>query len=363
MNAFDSALSIAPRHGSRSSSARLFDPVTFRGMTARNRIMMSAMCQYSAIDGMADDWHHVHYTSRAVGGAGLISFEMTAVDRLGRITPGCLGLWRDDQAAALAPIVADIRRHGAKAGLQLGHAGRKGEHFEQGLVAPSAIRFHDDWPVPHELSTAEATDLVLRYGEAAARADAAGFDYVEIHAAHGYLINQFLSPLSNRRTDRYGLDRRLFLMEVLEAVRGAWPAEKPIFIKLSVVERDEGGATVADVVDLARAVAPSVDLCIASSGAMTPTRGIRIDSFPGYQVPFAEALKREAGVAVAAVGMLDHPLLAEEVVKNGRADVVAVGREFLRDPYWPLHAARVLGIETEWPRQYKKAKDDWKYFP
>lgn len=343
------------------SMPMLFTPIEFRDVQARNRLMMSAMCQYVADDGFANDWHRTHYASRAVGQAGLISLEMTAVHPLGRITPGCLGIWKDEHVPGLRSIAQGCQQHGAKVGVQLGHAGRKGEFFDQGLVAPSRIAFADKWPQPHELTQAEVAALVDSYAQAARRANEAGFDYIELHAAHGYLINQFSSPLSNRREDAYGTDQLRFLRDVLQALREVWPRHKPIFMKVSTIERDEGGAQQEEVVSRVAGLREYVDLVIASSGAMAPTSGIRFDAFPGYQVPFAEAIRREAGVPSAAVGMLDHPLLAEEVLKNGRADVIAVGRQFLRDPYYPLHAARVLGAEIAWPAPYEKARKDWKY--
>jgi NADPH2 dehydrogenase len=339
----------------------LFTPIEIRGLTAKNRLMMSAMCQYSAEDGFANAWHQTHYVSRAVGQAGLISLEMTAVHPLGRITPGCLGIWKDEHVAGLRTLVDECHRHGAMVGVQLGHAGRKGEFFEQGLVGPSPIRFFEKWPEPHALSTGEVEQLVACYGAAARRAHEAGFDYVEVHAAHGYLINQFTSPLSNRRDDAYGRDPERFLREVLQAVRAALPQDKPIFMKVSGIERDEGGAQPEEVAERVKRMAQWVDLVIASSGAMTPTSAIKFDAFPGYQVPFAELIRKHAGVRTAAVGVIENALVAEEVLKNGRADIVAVGRPFLRDPYFPIHAARTLGVDIAWPKQYGKAKQDWVY--
>lgn len=339
----------------------LFTPIEIRGLKAKNRLMMSAMCQYSAEDGFVNAWHQTHYASRAVGQAGLISLEMTAVHPLGRITPGCLGIWKDEHVAGLRALVQECHRHGAMVGVQLGHAGRKGEFFEQGLVAPSAIRFAEKWPLPHELTRGEVDELVACYGNAARRAHEAGFDYIEVHAAHGYLINQFTSPLSNRRDDEYGRDRERFLREILQTLRDVWPQDKPVFMKVSGIERDEGGAQPEEVAERVKRMSPWVDLVIASSGAMTPTNSIRFDAYPGYQVPFAELIKQRANVLTGAVGLLEHPLVAEEVLKNGRADVAVVGRQFLRDPYFPIHAARTLGVDIAWPKQYDKAKKDWHY--
>lgn len=339
----------------------LFTPIAIRGLQARNRIMMSAMCQYSADDGFANDWHQTHYASRAVGQAGLISLEMTAVHPLGRITPGCLGIWKDEHVPGLRRLVDECHRHGAKVGVQLGHAGRKGEFFDQGLVAPSPRRFADRWPEPRALATDEVAQLVACYGDAAHRAREAGFDYVEVHAAHGYLINQFTSPLTNHRSDRYGTDRERFLREVLQAVREALPDDMPVFMKVSGIERDEGGAQPDEVAERVGRMAPWVDLVIASSGAMTPTSAIKFDAFPGYQVPFAELIKKRTGLRTGAVGVLENALVAEEVLENGRADIVAIGRQFLRDPYFPIHAARTLGVDIAWPKQYGKAKQDWVY--
>jgi NADPH2 dehydrogenase len=341
------------------STLLLFSPLTIRSVQAKNRIMMSAMCQYSAQDGVANAWHDQHYVSRAVGQAGLITIEMTAVVPEGRITRGCLGLWNDQQAEALVRITRQVRAQGSLCGIQLAHAGRKGELFDVGLEAPSAIGFAPDWPEPRAMSQSRIAEIVEAFARAAVRADQAGFDYIEIHAAHGYLINQFLSQLTNKRNDAYGIDRLRLLREIIKAVRASWPDHKPIFVKVSAKERDAGGDGPEHVSDWLLEFNGMVDLVIASAGALAPTSGIPVDVFFGYQIPLADMLKRKTGMLTAAVGCMHDPHLAEQTLAAGSADVVAIGRQFLRDPYWPLSAARQLNADIPWPKPYHKAKADW----
>jgi len=342
----------------------LFSPLTLRSLTLRNRIMMSPMCMYSAAeDGRATDWHLAHYMARAAGGAGLIVTEATAVEPRGRISRGDLGLWDDTQIEPLARIVRLVQAEGAAIGVQLGHAGRKAftakkGHGPQTPVAPSAIAFDEGWRKPHKLGEDEIGQIIAAWQATAARALAAGIDLIEIHGAHGYLGHQFLSPIANHRTDAYGgslVRRARFLLEVTEAVRQVWPLDKPLFVRLSATDWTPGGLTPAEVVVVARELGRrGVDLIDCSSGGMVPTSPPSID--PGYQVPFAEQVRREAQIATAAVGLITTPELANEIVHDGRADLVAIGRELLRSPYWPLHAARALGHDIAWPKQYQRAR-------
>jgi 2,4-dienoyl-CoA reductase-like NADH-dependent reductase (Old Yellow Enzyme family) len=346
------------------SMLHLFSPLTLRALTLRNRIVMSPMCMYSANDdGQATDWHLAHYLARAVGGVGLVLTEATAVEARGRISQGDLGLWDEAQIEPLARIVRLVQAEGAAMGVQLAHAGRKAWSADKGHgpevpVAPSAQSFDDGWCVPRAPSPTEIEQIVAAWQAAAVRAKAAGFDAVEIHAAHGYLNHQFLSPLSNGRTDEYGgplANRMRFLLRVVEAARQVWPEDMPLFVRVSATDWAAGGLTLDEVVVLARTLRErGVDVIDCSSGGAVPTAPSQIG--PGYQVPFAEKVRREAEIATAAVGLITTPELADEIVRNGRADLVALGRELLRHPYWPLHAARALGHEIAWPRQYRRAQ-------
>jgi 2,4-dienoyl-CoA reductase-like NADH-dependent reductase (Old Yellow Enzyme family) len=349
----------------------LFTPLTIRGVTFRNRIAVSPMCEYSSLDGFADDWHLVHLGSRAVGGAGLVITEATAVEPRGRISLADLGLWKDEHIEMLARIARFIRRQGAAPGIQLAHAGRKGSTrtpWEGGAriaeseggwhaVAPSPIPFRPQEPAPAELSKSEIQSIVEAFAAAARRAGEAGFQVVEIHAAHGYLINEFLSPLSNRRTDAYGgsFDGRIRLaLEVAAAVRAAWSDALPLFMRISAIDWVENGWQIEDSVELARHLRPlGVDLVDCSSGALVPYA--KIEACPGYQVPFAERVRRESGILTGAVGLITEARQADAIIRREQADMVLLAREFLRDPYWPLHAAKALGGEPEAPRQYSRA--------
>jgi 2,4-dienoyl-CoA reductase-like NADH-dependent reductase (Old Yellow Enzyme family) len=342
----------------------LFSPLTLRSLTLSNRVMMSPMCMYSAADdGLATDWHLAHLLARAVGRVGLIVTEATAVEARGRISQNDLGLWNDAQVEPLARIVSLIHTEGAAIGVQLAHAGRKAwsaqkAHGPETPVAPSPLPFDDGWCLPHELSPAEIEGVIAAWRVATVRALAAGFDAVEIHAAHGYLNHQFLSPLANTRTDEYGgslANRMRLLLRVVEAVREAWPEERPLLVRISATDWVDGGLAPDDLVIVARELrARGVDLVDCSSGgavsAGPPHPG------PGYQVLFAEQIRRQAGIPTAAVGLITTPELADELIRNGRADLVALGRELLRHPYWPLHAARLLGHDIDWPRQYRRAR-------
>ncbi len=353
------------------SGPQLFTPVTFRSVTARNRIMVSPMCQYSAVDGVATDWHFQNLASRAVGGAGIVCVEMTNVEARGRITHGCMGLWNDQQRDALKRLAEFIKVSGAVAAIQIAHAGRKastsrpwesgkGLMPEQGgwpIIGPSALAFGEGYPVPQEMDTATITAIVAGFAASTRRAREAGFDIVELHGAHGYLISTFLSPVSNRRTDRYGgsFENRIrFLLEVVDAVRTEWPADKPLFVRISCTDWMEGGWTIEESVKLAQILKSGgkVDLVDCSSGGVDPRQKIALR--PGYQVPFAEAVRKQAGIATGAVGMISAPEMAEEIIAGGQADLVIMARAFLNDPYWPLHAAKALKAKIAWPPQYAR---------
>jgi len=348
----------------------LFTPLTLRGVTFKNRVFVSPMCQYSSVDGMPTDWHLVHLGSRAVGGAGMVMVEATGVSPEGRISPADSGLWSDAHAAAFVPITRFLEEHGAVAGVQLAHAGRKASTEVPGGVipptdprgwtplAPSAIPFRDTDPPPHAL-TLEELDLVeSQFVHAARHAFSAGFRVIELHMAHGYLLNEFLSPLSNHRTDAYGGDlegRMRFPLRVTRAVRTAWPAGLPLFVRISASDWAEGGWTIEDSVVFSRHLRDlGVDLVDCSSGGLVSYA--KIVAGPGYQVPFARQIRAEAGIATGAVGLITEPAQAEEIIASGAADAVLLARRLLSDPYWPLHAAEALGVDVEWPRQYRRAK-------
>jgi 2,4-dienoyl-CoA reductase-like NADH-dependent reductase (Old Yellow Enzyme family) len=336
--------------------------------------MVSPMCEYSSVDGLANDWHVVHLGSRAVGGAGLVFTEATAVTADGRISPQDLGIWSDAHIDPLARITSFIDSQGAVAGIQLAHAGRKASTLRpwdgtgpvapadggwRPVWAPSAIAFAEGWIVPHALDEAGIHGVTAAFVAAARRAYAAGFRVVEIHAAHGYLLHEFLSPLSNHRTDQYGgsfENRCRFPLEVVRAVREVWPERLPLFIRISATDWDEAGWSVEDSVAFARLLAPlGVDLVDCSSGGNTARyQGPKMA--PGYQVPLAERVRADGKVMTGAVGMIIAAEQAEAILQEDQADVVIIARELLRDPYWPLHAAHKLGVDGPWPAQYLRAK-------
>jgi 2,4-dienoyl-CoA reductase-like NADH-dependent reductase (Old Yellow Enzyme family) len=350
----------------------LFSPLRLRGLVLRNRIFVSPMCQYSCAGGLATDWHLVHLGSRAAGGASLVMAEASAVDPDGRISPGDAGLWSDAHARAWAPAARFIRSQGAVPAIQLAHAGRKASTavpWEGGgplgpgqggwtPVGASALPFDAGWAVPRELSPSEIAGLVARFARAAQLAESAGFEAVELHYAHGYLVHSFLSPLSNRRSDDYGggFDGRARLaLEIAAAVRRVWPERFPLLVRVSATDWAEGGWDLPQTVELSRRLKDlGVDLIDCSSGGLVPYA--KIPAGPGYQVPFAEAVRREAGIATGAVGIITEPAQAEEIVASGKADAVLLARQFLREPYWPLRAAASLGDEGPWPKQYLRAK-------
>jgi len=348
----------------------LFSPLAIGDVALRNRIAVSPMCQYSAVDGLPNDWHLVHLGSRAVGGAGLVLAEATAVTPQGRISPGDTGLWNDAQQEAWARIAAFVAAQGAVPGIQLAHAGRKastdapwrGGRPLAGAeawtpLAPSALAFDDGHAVPQALDERGIAGVVDAFRAAAARAREAGFGVVEIHAAHGYLLHEFLSPLSNRRGDGYGgtlAGRARLLRETVAAVREAWPAPRPLFVRVSATDWAPGGWDVDECVELARWLKQDgVDLIDCSSGGLVPH--VHVPAAPGYQVPFAARIRREAGIATAAVGLITTPAQADAIVRRGEADLVLLARESLRDPYFPRRAAAELGAELAPPPQYRRA--------
>lgn len=351
--------------------AHLFSPLQIKGVTLKNRIAVSPMCQYSCMDGFATDWHLVHLGSRAVGGAALVIAEATAVSPEGRITSADLGIWKDDHIAPLQKIAGFIHQQGAVAGIQLAHAGRKASRTEPWngnlaidekdggwqTVAPSAISFSGD-NMPAALNIEQINAVIIGFKSAAQRAFSAGFKVIEIHAAHGYLINEFLSPLSNTRTDQYGgtfTNRIRLLLEIVAVIREVIPDDFPLFVRISASDWKEGGWTIDNSVALAGILKTSgVDLMDCSSGGLVPDA--KIPAAPGYQVPFAETIRKQTGMLTGAVGIIVTPSQAEEIITGGRADMVMMARELLRNPYFPLHAARELNQEITWPVQYERAK-------
>jgi 2,4-dienoyl-CoA reductase-like NADH-dependent reductase (Old Yellow Enzyme family) len=348
--------------------SELFTPITLRGLTARNRVWVAPMCQYSATDGLPDDWHLAHLGSFARAGVGVVLTEATAVVPEGRISPQDTGLWNDEQTAAWRRITDFAHRQGAAIGVQLAHAGRKASTrapWERGVataeeggwepVAPSPTAY-PGLLQPRELTLEEIAAVPAAFGDAAERALAAGFDLIEVHAAHGYLLHQFLSPLSNQRNDAYGgsfENRTRLVHEVVDAIRARVPEDHPVILRISATDWLEGGWDADASVELARALADRVDLVDVSTGGVAPAR---IEVGPGYQVPFAERIRAEAGIPTGAVGLITEPSHAEEIVKNGQADVVLLARALLREPHWALRAATELGGEVDWPRQYERAR-------
>jgi 2,4-dienoyl-CoA reductase-like NADH-dependent reductase (Old Yellow Enzyme family) len=355
------------------SKSLLFSPIQLAGVSFPNRVFVSPMCQYSSADGFSNDWHLVHLGSRAVGGAGLVFTEAAAVLPEGRITPQDLGLWKDDHITELKRIVKFVHGQGARAGVQLAHAGRKAsmarpwakeqrfltpsEGGWQNVMAPSGVRFAENFAQPIALDLAGIQTVIRAFTKATERALEAGFDLVELHAAHGYLLHEFLSPLSNRRTDQYGggFENRIrMLVEVVDAVRAALPADLPLLVRISATDWVEGGWDINESVALAKVLKQhKVNLIDVSSGGMAATAVMPIG--PGYQTPFAARIRREAEIATGAVGMITAAAQAEHILRTGQADLVLLARELLREPYWPLQAAEELGDVTSWPAQYLRA--------
>lgn len=350
--------------------AILFESLTIKNKILKNRIAISPMCQYSSLDGFATDWHLVHLGSRAVGGAALIIQEATAVCPEGRITPDDLGVWKDEHCEKLKQIVSFIHQQDSLAGIQLAHAGRKASHSspwkggkflsaaEGGWerVAPSPISFHDETPPPHALTVPEIKKLIDDFGKATLRVNEIGYDVIEIHAAHGYLLHEFLSPLSNNRTDEYGgsFENRIrLLLEIIDVVKKNWV--NPLFVRISAIDWAEGGWNIDDSIRLAILLKErGIDLIDCSSGGAVRTQKINVA--PGYQVQFAEQIKKEVGILTGAVGLITSAEQAETILKSGQADLILIARESLRDPYFPMHASQILKHEIQWPLQYERAK-------
>lgn len=350
----------------------LFRPISFRGVTAKNRIMLSPLCEYSSTDGLPNDWHLVHLGARAAGGAGIVCTEATHVSAEGRITPHCLGLWNEAQRDGLARIVDFIAAQGAVPAIQLAHAGRKASirqpwegstpiTVEDGgwqVLGPSALPFGPGHHMPRAMDADDLARVTAEFTRAARFARQAGFRIIELHAGHGYLLHQFLSPLSNQRNDAYGGDtagRARLLLDIIAAVRTEWPDDLALFVRLSCTDWVPGGLDLDEAIALTRLIAATgqVDLMDCTTGGLDARQ--RISPGPGYQVPFSEAIRRATGMATGAVGMINTPDMAEEVLANGRADLVIMGRKLMAEPHWPLHAARALGAPAAWPVQYERA--------
>lgn len=352
--------------------ASLFESLTIRSVRLKNRIIVSPMCQYSSTDGFINDWHLVHLGSRAVGGAAAVMTEATAVSPGGRISPGDLGIWKDEHIEGLKRVTDFIAAHDAIPGIQLAHAGRKASHQvpwkggealtkEEGAwptIAPSAIAFKEGEPAPGEMSIEEIRDCVVQFRAAAERALRAGFKIIEIHGAHGYLINEFLSPASNKRKDTYGgsfENRTRFLVDIVESIRHVWPQDHPLFVRISATDWTSDGWNGDDSVMLGKLLeTKGVDLLDCSTGGNIS--GVRIELKPMYQVPFAERIKKETSLLSGAVGLITTAAECEQIIAEGKADVVFLARQLLRDPYFPLHAAKELGVDVPWPEQYLRAK-------
>ncbi len=350
----------------------LFSSIKIRDLQFRNRIFVSPMCQYSAREGVPNDWHLVHLGSRAVGGAALVMTEATAVSPEGRISPEDLGIWSDEQTKAFKRITDFIKARGTVPGIQLAHAGRKastktpwiGEGMvpvsEGGweVIAPSTLKFSDNYPQPKEMDETDMTTVLRQWSDAAQRSLEAGFQVAEIHMAHGYLLHQFLSPLSNKRTDKYGgslKNRMKFPLEVAKSVREIWPHNLPVFVRISVTDWAEGGWDLEQSIELGKELKKlGIDLIDSSSGGLVPFAKIPVA--PGYQVKFAEEIRKQAGMMTGAIGLITNAAQAENILVTGQADVVFMARELLRDPYFPLHAAKVLGDDPQYPNQYLRAK-------
>lgn len=338
--------------------SKLMSGYHIKNMNLKNRIMMAPMCMFCAgEDALATEWHQIHYATRAVGQVGLIMMEATGVESRGRITSRDLGLWKDEQIEGLQRIVKVCHDNGAKIGVQLAHAGRKSEVISEPSIAPSPIRFSDDYRTPVEMTYKDIEQVKKAFRDAAERADRAGYDVIELHAAHGYLISEFLSPLTNKRTDEYGgsLENRVrFLREVLKEVKSIWPDTKPIIVRVSAEDYEEGGNHAQDMAQIIQLIKDEgIDLVNVSSGGVV---NVGPKAYPGYQVRFAEMIRNTTAIPVIAGGLIHSPQLAEEILQNERADLVFVGRELLRNPYWPLQAAKELRDDITWPVQYDRSK-------
>jgi NADPH2 dehydrogenase len=339
--------------------SNLFTPLSVKNLELKNRIVMPPMCMYSAPDSVPTDWHPTHYATRAVGGAGLILLEATGVAPEGRISDYDLGLWADAQGRALEAVADGIHANDAAAGIQISHAGRKSEVTDAVIEAPEALAYDENSRVPVAMTADDIRETVDEFKRAAGRADRAGFDVIEIHAAHGYLLNQFLSPLTNGRTDEYGgspQNRARFLGEVLDAISLVWPAEKPIFVRVTAEDYAEGGNMpddLAEILNIVKGIGNGIDVVDVSTGGLVP---VVPKTFPGYQLPHARIIRDKTGLPVIGGGLITTPSEAESAIADGNADLVFLGRELLRNPYWPLKAAAELGDDIDWPSQYERAK-------
>lgn len=335
----------------------LFQPLKIRDVVLKNRIVMAPMCMYKAKEGLVNEWHLIHYATRAIGGVGLIIVEATAVDRIGRISRDDLGLWEDELVEGHRVLVSHIHEYGAKAGIQLGHAGRKSNVGYGRVIAPSAIAFSDSYLLPDAMSLEEIEQVVESFKEAARRADEAGYDIIELHGAHGYLINEFLSPLTNQRTDEYGgslENRARLLLEIVKAVRTVWPIGKPLFVRFSAEEYMEGGNKPEDIAQVCNQLeALGVDVAHISSGGVVD---VGVNAYPGYQIGMADHVRRQTKLHVIGGGLITDAVQANDILAQQAADMIFLGRELLRNPYWSLSAAKALQEEIEWPKSYERAK-------
>ncbi|MDD4779487.1 MAG: NADPH dehydrogenase NamA [Tissierellia bacterium] len=336
----------------------LFNSIKLKDLEVKNRIVMAPMCMYTAEDdGIAKEWHQIHYATRAIGGVGLIIQEATAVESRGRISANDLGIWEDSQIEGLKKIVDTCKSYGARMGIQLGHAGRKCEAENEAIIAPSPIAFDDDSRVPNEMTKEDIKTVINAFKDAARRCVEVGYDIIEIHGAHGYLINQFLSPLTNKRNDEYGgalENRARFLKEIVHAVREVWPTDKPLMLRVTAEDYVEEGnhpKDLAEIINLAKD--EGIDIIDVSSGGVV---SIVPKAFQGYQTKFAEIIKAKTNLPVVTGGLIIDPNMAEEILKNERGDMIFLGRVLLRNPYWPLYAAHQLKDDIEWPLQYERGK-------
>ena len=338
--------------------SKLFSNYRLKNLELKNRIVMAPMCMYSADElGNASSWHYLHYGNRAVGGTGLIIIEASAIESRGRISGMDLGIWSDTHIDGFREIIEECKKHGAKMGIQLAHAGRKCEVTNEDIIAPSSIAYSEEYKTPREMSREDIKEVVNSFREGARRAKEAGFDVLELHGAHGYLMNEFMSPLTNKRTDEYGgtpEKRARFLREVVKAVREVWTEEFPLILRVSAEEYAEGGNRPEDTAEIINfAKDAGIDMVNVSSGGVVP---IQINTYPGYQITYAEAIWSMTGLPVIGGGLVTNSLLAEEILQNNRSHLVFLGRELLRNPFWPLKAAKELQEDIEWPRQYLRSK-------
>ena len=333
----------------------LFEPIEIKNLKSKNRIVMAPMCQYQAIDGTANNWHFVHYVSRAVGQVGIIIIEATAIEPRGRISMNDLGIWSDEHIEPLKRIVTECKKHGAKIGIQLAHAGRKSRVTNVEPVAPSPIAFNEDFPIPVELAKKEIDDIISKFGQAAKRAELAGFDFVEVHGAHGYLISEFLSPVTNHRKDDYGHNKELFLKEVLVAVNNNFPKEKAISLRVSGEEYHPQGNHPETLSELLNKVSTLYDVLHVSSGGIYSREAYEV--FPGYQMNYAQKLKELVNKPTISVGKLEDPEIAQRALMESEIDMIAIGRGLLANPYWPINASKKLKVKINWPKPYKRARD------